>query len=94
MPKKCLQHIIQCYCLFSEDKYVTYNTQQINRKVNDLYIVESTLNMMQIEITESNVVMPAGQGRQRLGKIAASESIQYIRLRPQHLLQFWCQSAG
>lgn len=57
---------MQYYCLFSDDTYIMYNAQQIkiNRKVHGLYIVESTLNILQPEITESNMVMPIGQGWQ------------------------------
>lgn len=43
--------------------------------MNGACIVESTLNMMQLAITERNVVMPVGQEWQRFGKIAGDKSI-------------------
>lgn len=48
---------MQYYCLLNDEKYVMYSAQKIkrNRKVCGL---EPTLNMMQLEIKESNAVMP------------------------------------
>lgn len=70
--------------MLSADTYILYITQQIqrNRLVQDQYVVQAILSIMQLEIIQSDVEMPTGQSLQRFGKITEAKSVLWVTPLP------------